>query len=80
MTRNKLRSETCLLRKVEPMTMSEALQDNDWYNAMKEEIEKIEKNKTWIASTSIETWYICDPIKVYQRDTKDIWFRGFQTC
>ena len=27
--------------------MSEALQDDDWYNAMKEEIEKIEKNKTW---------------------------------
>ena len=28
-TRNKLRSETCLLRKVEPKTISEALQDDD---------------------------------------------------
>ena len=27
--------------------LSEALQDNNWYNVMKEEIEKIEKNKTW---------------------------------
>ena len=36
MTRNKLRSETCLLSKMEPIT--EVLQDEDWYNAMKEEI------------------------------------------
>ena len=27
--------------------MSEAIQDDDQYNAMKEEIEKIEKNKKW---------------------------------
>ena len=47
MIRNRLRSETCLLRKVEPKTISEALQDDDWYNSMKEEIEQIEKNKTW---------------------------------
>ena len=47
MMRYRLRSETCMLRKVEPKTISEALQDDDWYNAMKEEIEKIEKNKTW---------------------------------
>ena len=47
MTRNKLRSKTCLLSKVEPMTVSEALQDDDWFNAMKEEIDQIEKNKTW---------------------------------
>ena len=47
MISNKLRSDTCLLSKVEPKTINEALQDNDWYNAMKEEIEKIEKNKTW---------------------------------
>ena len=30
MTRNRLRSETCLLNKVEPRTISEALQVNDW--------------------------------------------------
>ena len=48
MTRNRLRSETCLLSKMEPRTVSEAIQDDDWYNAMKEEIKKFEKNKTWI--------------------------------
>ena len=53
MTRNKLRSETCLLNKVEPKTISEALEDDDWYNAMKEEIEKIEKNKTWTVVPSL---------------------------
>ena len=47
MIRKKLKSETCLLSKVEPRTMNDALQDDDWYKAMKEEIEKIEKNKTW---------------------------------
>ena len=47
MTRSRLRSETCLLSKIEPRTISEALQDDDWYNAMKEEIEQFEKNKTW---------------------------------
>ena len=47
MTRSRLRSETCLLSKMEPRTISEALQDDDWYNAMKEEIVQIEKNKIW---------------------------------
>ena len=47
MTRNRLRSETCFLRKMEPRIVSEAIQDDDQYNAMKEEIEQIEKNKTW---------------------------------
>ena len=47
MTRNRLKSETCLLSKIEPRIVNDALQDDDWYKAMKEEIEKIEKNKTW---------------------------------
>lgn len=32
-----------------------------------------------MTSTSTEIWHICDPIIVYQRDTQDIWSRGFQT-
>ena len=32
---------------MEPKIVSEAIQDDDGYNAMKEEIEQIEKNKTW---------------------------------
>ena len=47
MTRNRLISETCLLRKIETRIVNDALQDDDWYKAMKEEIEQIEKNKTW---------------------------------
>ena len=47
MIRNNFISETCLLSKVELRTVSKALQDDDWYNAMKEEIEKVEKNKSW---------------------------------
>ena len=47
MTRSRLRSETCLLSKMEPRTVSEAIQDDDWCNAMKAEIEQIVKNKKW---------------------------------
>ena len=43
MTRNRLRSETCFLNKIEPKIVNDALQDNDWCKAMEEEIEKIEK-------------------------------------
>ena len=45
MKRNRLRSELCLLRMKEPMKMKDALYD-DWYKAMEEEIQQIEKNKT----------------------------------
>ena len=45
MTRNKLRNESCLLSKIEPKTVRDALKDDDWCKAMEEEI-KIEKNKT----------------------------------
>ena len=31
MTRNRIRSETCLLRKVAPRIVSGALQNDDWY-------------------------------------------------
>ena len=47
MTRNRLRDESCLLSKVEPKIVKDALQDDDWYKAMEEEIDQIEKNKTW---------------------------------
>ena len=47
MTRKKLRNESCLLSKIEPKIVKDALQDDDWCKAMEEEIEQIEKNKTW---------------------------------
>ena len=47
MTRNRLRNESCLLSKVEPKIVNDALQDDDWYKTMEEEIDKIKKNKTW---------------------------------
>ena len=47
MTRNKLRNDTCLLSMKEPKSVRDALEDVDWSKAMEEEIEQIEKNKTW---------------------------------
>ena len=47
MTRNRLRSATCLLSMREPKIVKDALEDDNWYKAMEEEIQQIEKNNTW---------------------------------
>ena len=47
MTRNRLRNETCFLSMHEPKSVKDSLYNMDWSKAMKEEIEQIEKNKTW---------------------------------
>ena len=47
MTRKRLKSESCLLSMKEPKSVKDELEDVDWYKAMEEEIEQIEKNKTW---------------------------------
>ena len=46
MTKKKLKG-TCLLSTFEPKIIKEAINDEDWVSAMNEEIEKIERNKTW---------------------------------
>lgn len=47
MTRNKLRNPECLLSEFEPKTIKDALEKEEWIQAMNEEIEQIEKNQTW---------------------------------
>ena len=47
MTRNRLRNESYLLKKIEPKTVRDALQDDDYFKDMEEEIEQIEREKTW---------------------------------
>ena len=44
MTRSKLK---CLLADFEPRNVKDALENESWIEAMNEEIEQIEKNKTW---------------------------------
>lgn len=46
MTRSKLKG-TCLLANFEPRSVKDALENESWIEAMNEEIEQIEKNKTW---------------------------------
>ena len=41
------RSGTCLVSEVEPKIVKETLDNEDWITAMNEEIDQIEKNKTW---------------------------------
>ena len=47
MTRNILRNETCLISVHEPITMKDTIEHEDWIQAMNEEIDQIENNKTW---------------------------------
>lgn len=47
MKKKKLRNDTCLLSMKEPKIVKDSLEDVDWSKAMEEEIEQIEKNKTW---------------------------------
>ena len=42
-----MRNDTFLLSIKEPKRVKGALEDVDWSKAMEEEIEKIQKNKTW---------------------------------
>lgn len=45
MTRSKLKG-TCLLANFEPRNVRDALENESWIEAMNEEIEQIQKNKT----------------------------------
>ena len=47
MTRNRLKNESCLLSQTKPKIMRYSLEDDDWCKSVEEEIEQIEKNKTW---------------------------------
>ena len=46
MTRKKLK-DTCFLTKFEPRIVKDAFENESWIEEMNEEIEQIEKNKTW---------------------------------
>ena len=46
MTRNRLRSDTCLLSIHDPKSLKDALENEGWSKDLKEEIDQIEKNKT----------------------------------
>ena len=46
MTRNKLKG-TFFLTEFEPRTVKDALENESWIEAMNEEIDHIERNKTW---------------------------------
>ena len=46
MTRSKLKG-TCLLAYFEPRSVKDSLENESWIKDMNEEIEKIEKKKTW---------------------------------
>jgi len=46
MTISKIK-DTCLLVDFEPINVKDVLENESWIKAMNEEIEKIQKNKTW---------------------------------
>ena len=46
-TRRKFEKEYCLILKIEPKNVDEACIDEHWVKEMEEELDQIEKNKTW---------------------------------
>ena len=67
MARNKLTNDTCMLSVQEHKTMKYALEDQDWSKAMEEEIEKIEKNKTWTLVPRPEDKNVISTKRVYKK-------------
>ena len=47
MTRRSSRRGTCLVSTLEPKIVNDVVENEDWIFSMNEEIEKIERNKTW---------------------------------
>ena len=47
MRRSRINEELCLISQVEPKNTNEALKDDYWKQAMKEELDHIVKNETW---------------------------------
>ena len=47
MTRSKINEELCLISQVEPKSTNEAVKDDHWMQAMKEELDQFIKNDTW---------------------------------
>ena len=47
MTRNRVHEKLCLISQVEPKSADEAWEDDNWIQAMKEELDQIVKNETW---------------------------------
>ena len=46
MKRSKLRDNTCLIVEFDHITIRDAIENDDWMNAMNEEIDQIERNNT----------------------------------
>jgi hypothetical protein len=47
MTRNKVHEEIFLISQVELKNVDEACKDDYWIKSMKEELDQVEKTKTW---------------------------------
>ena len=47
MTRSRVNEYLCQISQVEPRSVDEAIKDNYWKEAMKEELQQIIKNNTW---------------------------------
>ena len=47
MTRSRINEQLCLISQVEPKNVDEPCKDDQWIQAMKEELDQIMKNDTW---------------------------------
>ena len=47
MKRRRINEELCIISQLEPKRIDEAIKDDHWMKAMKEELDYIIKNNTW---------------------------------
>ena len=76
MTRNTLLNDTCLLSMKEPKIVKDALEYVDWSKAMEEEIEQIEKNKTWTLVPRLDDKNVIGTKWVYKNKMKMVKSQG----
>ena len=65
MTRSRVNEDLCFISQVKPKNVDEACKDDYWKQAMKEELDQIEKNETWEFMPRLEeknvlelSWYL----------------------
>ena len=79
MTRRKVKG-TCLLANFEPRYVKDSLENESWIEAMNEEIEQIEKNKTWTLVPRPKDKNVIGLQRIFSRRRCRLWRDFFSYC
>ena len=62
-TRSKVKDQIAMISQIEPKNVNEALEDESWIEAMREELDQFKKNEVWML-VEPPTKKSCDRSKV----------------